>query len=70
MDKYANRKKNTRKQLDTFMINIKNLEECCGCTACASICNHNAITMRPDTLGFLYPVVDVGTVANIRGLNL
>ena len=64
MDKYANRKKNTRKQLDTFMINIKNLEECCGCTACASICNHNAITMRPDTLGFLYPVVDVSKCTN------
>lgn len=40
------------------MINIKNPSDCCGCTACASICAHNAITMKPDTLGFLYPIVD------------
>lgn len=40
------------------MIKITNPTDCCGCTACASICNHKAITMQPDTLGFLYPVVD------------
>lgn len=37
----------------------KELSDCCGCTACASICNHNAITMEPDALGFLYPKVDI-----------
>lgn len=31
--------------------------ECSGCTACASICPQDAIDMRPDALGFLYPVV-------------
>lgn len=40
------------------MIEIKNPADCCGCTACASICNHDAITMKPDALGFLYPEVD------------
>lgn len=40
------------------MIEIKNPADCCGCTACASICNHDAITMKPDALGFLYPKVD------------
>lgn len=40
------------------MINIKDPADCCGCTACASICSHNAITMEPDALGFLYPKVD------------
>ena len=40
------------------MINIKDPADCCGCTACASICNHDAITMEPDALGFLYPKVD------------
>lgn len=41
------------------MVDIKNPKDCCGCTACASICAHQAITMKPDVLGFLYPVVDV-----------
>lgn len=42
------------------MIKITNPRECCGCTACASICSHNAIKMKPDALGFHYPVVDEG----------
>lgn len=41
------------------MIRIEHPEDCCGCTACASICPHNAISMKPDTLGFLYPEVDM-----------
>lgn len=40
------------------MITIKNPADCCGCTACASVCAHDAITMKPDALGFLYPEVD------------
>ena len=39
------------------MINITNPADCCGCTACASICAHHAINMVPDALGFLYPKV-------------
>ncbi len=42
------------------MIEIKDSADCCGCTACASICAHDAITMKPDALGFLYPEVDKG----------
>lgn len=41
------------------MIHISNPEECCGCTACASICPHDAILMQPDAMGFLYPTVDM-----------
>lgn len=40
------------------MITIKDKSACCGCSACASICGHQAITMNPDGMGFLYPEVD------------
>lgn len=40
------------------MIKIENKADCCGCSACASICGHKAILMQPDGLGFLYPVVN------------
>ena len=40
------------------MVNITDKSQCCGCTACANICAHEAITMEPDALGFLYPKVD------------
>ena len=40
------------------MIQITDLDKCCGCTACASICPHGAISMRGDALGFQYPQVD------------
>ena len=29
----------------------KHKDDCCGCTACASICPRQAITMKPDSLG-------------------
>lgn len=40
------------------MINIIDKSKCCGCTACVSVCNFNAITMKQDKMGFEYPVVD------------
>lgn len=40
------------------MIKIDRKDSCCGCTACASICAQDAIDMKPDAMGFLYPVVD------------
>lgn len=40
------------------VINLENKGRCSGCTACAGICAHDAITMWPDSLGFLYPVID------------
>ena len=46
------------------MIQIVDKSQCCGCTACASICPHNAISMEPDVLGFLYPIVDVEKCTN------
>lgn len=42
-------------------INISNKYECCGCSACASICSKNAINMCSDELGFKYPKVNVNT---------
>lgn len=42
------------------MIQVKDSADCCGCSACASICAHDAISMKPDALGFLYPEVDTG----------
>ena len=36
----------------------KEKSDCCGCTACASICAHDAIVMKPDGMGFLYPEVN------------
>lgn len=46
------------------MIQIKDKADCCGCTACASICPKDAITMEPDTLGFKYPKVDLSKCIN------
>lgn len=40
------------------MVIITDKGQCCGCTACASVCAHDAITMEPDALGFVYPKVD------------
>lgn len=33
-------------------------EECCGCTACFSVCPKSAITMQKDEEGFFYPSVN------------
>ncbi len=33
-------------------------EDCCGCSACYSICAKHAITMKSDEEGFLYPEID------------
>lgn len=33
-------------------------EECCGCTACYSICSKDAISMVEDDEGFEYPVIN------------
>lgn len=41
------------------MIKIKNVQDCCGCSACAQRCPKRCITMTEDEEGFLYPKVDV-----------
>jgi len=33
----------------------KNKKNCCGCSACYSVCPVNAISMVADEEGFLYP---------------
>ena len=40
------------------MIKIKKSEDCCGCSACLSICNHNAIVFKEDVEGFKYPMIE------------
>lgn len=40
------------------MIEIKEKQNCCGCTACVAICPKNCISMIEDNEGFLYPDVD------------
>ena len=40
------------------MIQIINKSNCCGCTACASVCPKNCIQMVKDSEGFAYPQVD------------
>lgn len=40
------------------MIDIKEKEKCCGCSACASICPKECIDMITDEEGFLYPKVN------------
>lgn len=40
------------------MIEIKNKKKCSGCTACANICPRDAITMKYDSEGFMYPHVE------------
>ena len=40
------------------MIQITDKTQCCGCTACVSVCPQNCITMQRDGEGFAYPVVD------------
>ena len=38
-----------------FPVFFENKNECCGCTACYSICPKSAIQMVDDEEGFLYP---------------
>lgn len=40
------------------MIEIKEKQKCCGCTACVAVCPKECIEMKEDSEGFLYPVVD------------
>lgn len=40
------------------MIHIQELDNCCGCHACASRCPKQCISMQRDDKGFLYPKVD------------
>lgn len=37
---------------------IKDKSKCCGCGVCSNVCEFNAIQMKPDSEGFLYPEVN------------
>ena len=41
-----------------MMVKMFNIEDCCGCGGCANVCKHNAISMKMDKEGFLYPFVE------------
>lgn len=38
------------------MIKLNDKSDCCGCSACYSICSHHAIKFEEDQEGFFYPV--------------
>lgn len=40
------------------MVELLDARLCCGCSACANICPHKAITMVENSEGFLYPKID------------
>lgn len=40
------------------MPNLHTDKDCCGCTACVSICPKDALRMTPDTIGFVYPQIN------------
>ena len=40
------------------MPNLATPQTCTGCSACANICPHNAISVKPDKSGFLMPRID------------
>ena len=39
------------------MIVVKNKADCCGCTACYSVCPKKAISMQQDQEGFLFNII-------------
>ena len=46
------------------MISVNKKKNCCGCTACYSVCPKKAIKMEKDNEGFLYPKVDMKKCIN------
>ena len=40
------------------MLKLTSKQNCCGCTACASICPKGCIAMKADKEGFCYPQID------------
>ena len=46
------------KVTEVKMIQIETKENCCGCTACYSVFPKQCISMKTDSEGFQYPIVD------------
>ena len=44
--------------LDLPIVLFDDASECCGCGACSCICPQQAISMRADESGFVFPVID------------
>ncbi len=43
---------------ETRIVLFERKEDCCGCSACYSICPKGAILMTDDEEGFEYPTID------------
>ena len=37
---------------------FNNKGECCGCGLCTTVCKKNAIVMKEDSKGFIYPEIN------------
>ena len=48
----------------TSYLRTQDKKLCSGCSACASVCGHKAITMCEDSEGFLYPFIDQNRCVN------
>lgn len=46
------------------MLLIEDKKNCCGCTACYTICPKSAIQMKEDQEGFLYPRISTDQCIN------
>lgn len=43
------------------MFELSSKKECCGCAGCSQICPVDAIEMKMDKEGFLYPFIVIKT---------
>lgn len=48
------------------MVNLINKNNCCGCSACVSVCPTKCISMKEDDEGFLYPTIESSKCINCR----
>lgn len=46
------------------MPTLATIEQCTGCSACSNVCTKNAITMKENDEGFLYPIIDSSRCIN------
>lgn len=51
------------------MINLRRQQDCCGCTACVSICPKHCIKMQLDNEGFMYPDTNTELCVNCNACN-
>ena len=45
---------------------LNDIKNCCGCGACVNACPADAVVLRPDKSGFLYPKVDTAKCIECR----